>query len=102
MTAMVLSMVLLGLITFVYRFSFISAPGKKIAEKIPAKFLLLLAPTAFTAIIANNILANQASPEELRQKTIVAAVSLVVAYFTRSMLATVLFGLGLLYLIQHF
>lgn len=101
MTTLVLAMLLLGLITFFYRYSFISGPGKKIAEKIPEKFLLLLAPTAFSAIIANNMLSQRSSPEELRQKTLVAALSLLVAYFSRSVLATVLFGLGLLYILQN-
>lgn len=100
MPLMILAVTLLGLITFLYRFSFISRPGKKIAERIPAAFLLLLAPTAFTAIIVNNILAHQANPGELQQKTAVATLSLAVAYFTRSMLATALFGLVALYLWQ--
>ena len=102
MTAMILSMLLLGLITFFYRFSFISAPGRKIAQKIPEKFLLLLAPTTFSAIIANNILSSPSAPGELRQKLMVAVLALFVAYLTRSILATVLFGLGVLYLLQNY
>jgi branched-subunit amino acid transport protein len=102
MTSLILSMILLGAITYLYRYSFISGPGRKIAEKIPEKFLLLLAPTAFSAIIANNMLAQHPGPEELRQKTLVAALSVVVAYFSRSVLATVLFGLGLLYILQNY
>jgi branched-subunit amino acid transport protein len=102
MTALILSMILLGLITFLYRYSFISGPGRKVAEKIPEKFLLLLAPTAFSAIIANNMLSQHHSPEELRQKSMVAAISVVVAYISRSVLATVLFGLGLLYILQNY
>lgn len=102
MTALLLAMLLLGLITFLYRYSFISGPGRKIAEKIPEKFLLLLAPTAFSAIIANNMLSQHSGPEELRQKSMVAACSVLVAYFSRSVLATVLFGLGLLYILQNY
>jgi branched-subunit amino acid transport protein len=93
--------VALGLVTFLYRFSFISAPGRKIASKIPPALLQLLGPTAFTAIMVNNLLSQPVSPAEFRQRGLVMALALPVAYFSRSMLVTVLFGLGLLYFLQH-
>ena len=75
-TAIVISICLLGVITFVYRFSFISNQGKKIAEKIPQDFLRLLAPSTFAAIITNNLLSHQSSPEDLKLKGIVAVLAL--------------------------
>lgn len=98
----VIAIFLLGLITFLYRYSFVSSMGRRIAEKIPQDFLKLLAPATFTAIVVNNLLASQGNPIEFRQKILVAGISLPVAYFTKSMVTTVLFGLGLLYLIQNF
>lgn len=96
------AILLLGLITFLYRYSFISPFGRRIAEKIPTDFLKLLAPTTFTAIVVNNLLTSQHHPEEFRQKLIVALVSLPIAFLTKSMVATVVFGLGLLYLLQNY
>lgn len=98
----VIAAIILGIITYLYRFSFISAKGKKFAEKIPPQFLMLLAPATFSAIIANNILSHQANPQELKQKIIVAALALPVAYLTKNIIVTLVFGLGLLYVIQNF
>ena len=95
-------MLLLGAITFCYRFSFISSRGKALAEKIPEDFLKLLAPAAFTAIVTNNLLSTHGEPEELQLKFAVAAVSVVVAYFTKSMMTTLVFGLLLLYFLQNY
>ena len=93
---------ILGLITFFYRYSFISSQGRKFAEKISPTFLRLLAPATFSAIIANNILGSQSNPTEFEQKILVASLALVVAYFTKSVTATLIFGLGLLYVLQNF
>ncbi len=98
----VLSIFLLGLITFLYRYSFINSYGRKIAEKIPQDFLKLLAPATFTAIITNNLLASQAHPLEFRQKIVVAVIAIPVAYYSKSIVGTVIFGLGLLYLFQNY
>lgn len=95
----VLAMFILGLITFFYRYSFISAQGKKIAEKIPVSFLQLIAPATFAAIIFNGILASQSNPAVFRVRLLVAALALVVAYWTESILATVVVGLAVLYLL---
>ncbi len=96
------AMILLGAITFCYRFSFISSWGKKWADRIPADFLRLLAPATFTAIVVNNIVSQPAEPAEFRLKILVSLLSMVVAYWTRSILMTLLFGLILLYLLQNF
>ena len=101
-TAIVISICLLGVITFVYRFSFISNQGKKIAEKIPQDFLRLLAPSTFAAIITNNLLSHQSSPEDLKLKGIVAVLALLVAYLTKSIVTTLVFGLVLLYILQNY
>jgi branched-subunit amino acid transport protein len=98
----VLAILLLGLITFLYRYSFVSSYGRLVAEKIPQDFLKLLAPATFTAIVMNNLLANHQHPLEFRQKVMVAVISLPVAYFTKSMVTTVIFGLGLLYVFQNY
>lgn len=96
------SIFLLGAITFLYRYSFINSYGRRIAEKIPQEFLKLLAPATFTAIVTNNLLSSQANPAEFQQKLIVAIISMPVAFLTKSMVATVVFGLGLLYLLQNY
>lgn len=101
-TEILLSISLLGVVTFIYRYSFISNHGKKIAERIPQDFLKLLAPATFAAIIANNMVAHQTNPEDLKQKSIVAILSLLVAYFTKSIMATLAFGLILLYVLQNY
>lgn len=90
----------LGIITFFYRYSFISPQGKQIAEKIPVKLLSLLAPATFSAIIANHFLAHQSNPHELQLKVIVAVLSILVAYFTKNAVATLAFGLTLLHFLQ--
>ena len=99
---LVLSIVLLGVITFFYRFSFVHPKGRKLAEKIPPEFLALLAPATFSAIIANNLITSQSNSVEFQQKIQVAVLALAVAYFTRNIVATLAFGLGLLALLQHF
>lgn len=100
---LVLSIFLLGAITFCYRFSFVQAKGRQLAEKIPPEFLALLGPATFSAIIANNLLASQSDPAEFKRKIIVSLLALLVAAFTRSIVATLIFGLGLLALLQsHF
>lgn len=101
-TSIFLAMCLLGAITFFYRFSFISERGKKVAAQIPDNFLKLLAPAAFTAIVTNSLLSAKGSPQEIQLKMAVAAASLVVAYFTKSMVFTLLFGLILLFLLQSY
>lgn len=90
----------LAAITFGYRYSFVSAPGKRLASRIPAALLSLLAPATFAAIIVNSLLAQRGAPD-FGAKLSVAALSLVVAYWTRSMLGTLAFGLGLLYAWAH-
>lgn len=100
--AIILNMCLLGFITFCYRYSFISRQGKKIAEKIPPNFLALLGPAVFTSIIANNILSNQSNPLEFKQKIFVVFAAFFVAYLTKNVVATLAFGLGLLYCLQNF
>ena len=102
LSEIVLSITLLGIITFIYRYSFISDQGRKIAEKIPQDFLKLLAPATFAAIIANNLVSHQSNSEDLKQKSIVAVLSLIVAYFTKSIVATLAFGLILLYVMQNY
>lgn len=97
---LVFAIFLLGAITFCYRFSFVHPRGRRLAQKIPREFLALLAPATFSAIIANNLLSSQASAEEFHQKIAVAFLALIVAYFTRSIIATLVFGLGLLAFLQ--
>jgi branched-subunit amino acid transport protein len=99
--SLIFSILLLGTITYFYRFSFISIRGRKYAEKIPQNFLNLLAPATFSAIIANNILAHQNNPAELKTKIIVACFALIVARLTKNIVVTLLFGLGVLYILQH-
>lgn len=93
---------LLGAITFLYRYSFINSYGRKVAERIPQEFLKLLAPATFTAIVANNLLSSQGNPTEFQQKLIVALISMPIALLTKSMVATVVFGLTLLYVLQNY
>lgn len=93
----IISMLLLGSITFFYRYAFISSQGKKWADKIPAHFLQLLAPATFAAIIINSLLAAQSNPPVFRARLIVAVTSLIVAHWTKNILATLVFGLSLLY-----
>ncbi|HVK61851.1 MAG TPA: AzlD domain-containing protein [Bdellovibrionales bacterium] len=100
--SIVIAMLLLGGITFAYRYSFISSHGRKFAARIPEGLLKLLAPATFTAIIANSILSAQSDPQVLKQKLVVAGCSVIVAFVTKSIIATLAFGLILLYLIQHF
>ncbi|HRO66855.1 MAG TPA: AzlD domain-containing protein [Pseudobdellovibrionaceae bacterium] len=98
---LVFSIFLLGAITFCYRFSFVHPKGRQLAEKIPPGFLALLGPATFSAIIANNLLASQSDPAELQRKIVTALLALAVAYFTKSVVATLIFGLGLLACLQH-
>jgi branched-subunit amino acid transport protein len=100
--AMIASIFLLGLITYSYRYSFISARGKEIAKRIPQNLLRLLAPATFSAIIANSLLSGQNNPKELSQKLIVAGLSLAVAYLTKNIIATIIFGLILLHFLQAY
>lgn len=90
---LLLGMMALGLITFCYRYSFISSAGRRIGEKIPTKLLALLGPAVFTAIITNNILSYQNQPQEFQNKIVAATASLMVAYFTRNVVVTLVFGL---------
>ncbi len=91
---------LLGLITFLYRYSFVSSQGKKVAQRIPPSFLMLLGPATFTAIVINNLLASQ-KMTDFHLKGIVLCVSAFVAYFTKSIMATLAFGLIFLYYLQN-
>lgn len=93
----IVAMCLLGTITFFYRFAFISERGKKLADKVPTGFLQLLAPATFAAIIINSILSTQHDPNVLKPRLIVALTSLIVAHWTKNILATLVFGLSLLY-----
>ena len=97
----ILAMFSLGAITFFYRYSFVSTQGKKVAAKIPVKFLQLLAPATFAAIIFNGLMASKANPEVFQERAVVSILSLFVAYWTESILTTMIFGLSLLYLINH-
>ena len=94
-------MIALGLITFSYRYSFISTWGRKVGAKIPTNLLALLGPAVFTVIITNNILSYQNQPTEFQNKIVVAGLALVVAYFTKSVIGTVLFGLVLLHFLSN-
>jgi len=97
----ILGMVFLGLITFSYRYSFVSRHGKKLAQKIPPKFLALLGPAVFASIITNNILSHQGDFQQFKNKILVALTSLIVAYFTKNVVVTLVFGLVLLNFIQN-
>lgn len=99
--ALLFSIFLLGFITFCYRFSFVHPKGRRLAEKIPPEFLALLGPATFSAIIANNLLASQSDPAEFQRKAVVALLALGVAFFTKSIIATLASGLGLLALLQY-
>ncbi len=90
----------LGLITFLYRYSFVSSHGKKIAQRIPPSFLMLLGPATFTAIVVNNLMSSQKSAD-FHLKGIVLCISAFVAYFTKSIMATLVFGLLFLYYLQN-
>lgn len=100
MTQIVLAMLLLGAITYFYRFSFLSHTGARVAEKIPPRLLKLLGPATFTAIIANNLSLSKATPETFHNQLIVTAFALIVAHQTKSILATLIFGLLALYVLQ--
>lgn len=100
--AMLLAVFLLGGVTFLYRYSFISGAGRKIAAKIPAEFLRLLAPATFVAIIVNSLLASQSDPRDFGQKALVALLAFGVAALTRSIVVTLVFGLVALYVLQNF
>lgn len=95
---MILSMIfLLGGVTFFYRFAFISSLGKKWVEIIPTRFLQLLAPATFAAIIVNSLISSAQNPDVLKPRLIVALSSLIVAHWTKNILITLVFGLSLLY-----
>lgn len=100
--SLIIAMFILGGITFSYRYAFISDLGKGLANKIPEKFLRLLGPSTFSAIIANNILNTPASDQEFKQKVIVATLALLIAYISKSIIVTLVFGMGLLFLLQNF
>lgn len=100
--SIVIGFSILGLITFLYRYSFISSQGRKYAEKVSPKFLRLLGPATFAAIIANNLLASSADTKEFKQKVVVSCLALMVAYFSKSVMLTLVFGLGLLYILQNY
>ena len=93
----VFSMFILGAITFFYRYAFLTSQGKKWADKIPANFLQLLAPATFAAIIINSLLVTQNNPPVFKARLIVAVTSVIVAHWTKNILATLVFGLSLLY-----
>lgn len=99
---MLLAIGLLGLITFLYRFSFLSDRGGQLSNRLPQEFLRLLAPATFAAIITNNIISHPENAQDLRNKTITAALSLVVAYATKNIIVTVIFGLAVLYALGFF
>jgi branched-subunit amino acid transport protein len=92
---------LLGSITFLYRYSFVSEKGKKIAQKVPPSFLALLAPATFTAIVINNLMSNQ-NLADFHFKVLVLCISSLVAYVTKSIMLTLIFGLTLLYYLQNY
>lgn len=100
--SLLLAFLILGLITFLYRYSFISSVGQKVSNRIPREFLQFLAPATFTSIIVNNILAYRSDGTNFKKILIVAVLSAGVAYKTKNIIATLLFGLGLLYILQNF
>lgn len=91
------AMILLGAVTFFYRFAFMSPLGQKWADRVPSRFLQLLAPATFAAIVINSLISAQNTADALRPRLIVALTSLAVAYWTKNILATLVFGLSLLY-----
>ena len=90
-------MCVLGLLTFLYRFAFVSNLGKKLADKIPIQFLQLLAPATFAAIIVNNMISSHTDSTSLTPRFTVATICLGLAYWTESILLTLLVGLTTLY-----
>jgi branched-subunit amino acid transport protein len=93
----ILSILILGSITFFYRFAFFSSFGKKWADLIPTRFLQLLAPATFAAIIMNSLLIAQTNTPAFRARLIVGLTSLILAHWTKNILATLVFGLSFLY-----
>lgn len=93
---------ILGAITYMYRFSFINRKGRQIAERIPQSFLNLLAPATFAAIVASNLATHKGTAYELQLKIAVLVLSIFVAAFTRSIMATLAFGLILLYALKTY
>lgn len=91
------SILILGFITFLYRFAFMSSIGQQLSHKIPNYFFKILAPATFTAIITQSFLNNQNESQDLKTKFLTLIISVFIAYRTRSVLLTVIFGLSLLY-----
>lgn len=96
------AILVLGFITFCYRYSFVSAYGRRLAGRIPREFLELLAPATFSAIIAGHLMSHRNDPSGFPPLLVTAALSMGVAYATRSMLVTLVFGLGVLAVLQGF
>jgi branched-subunit amino acid transport protein len=101
-SSIALALFLLGIITYAYRFSFLSQKGSQLAEKIPPKVLKFLGPATFSAVIANNLINIKSDPHDIKLKMIAILASLVVAGLTKSILFTLIFGLGLLFALQTF
>ena len=91
------AMFVLGGVTFFYRYAFISSFGKKWSEKVPSRFLQLLAPATFAAIVMNSLISSGSDSNVFKPRLIVALTSLIVAHWTKNILATLVFGLSLLY-----
>lgn len=93
----VIAMLILGGLTFFYRYAFISSIGKRWADRIPTSLLQLLAPATFAAIIFNNLVFSHPESTPMQPRLIVAALALILAYWTESILVTLIFGLTTLY-----
>ncbi len=93
----VTSMLILGGLTFFYRYAFISLMGKKLSDRIPTALLQLLAPATFAAIIFNNLLFSHSESTAIRPRLIIATLALALAFWTESILITLIFGLTALY-----
>lgn len=98
--AVALALLALGIITYAYRYSFLSQRGAQLAEKVPPKVLKFLGPATFSAVIANNLVHIKADPVNMKLKIIVTFFSLFVAALTKSILWTLIFGLTCLATLQ--
>ena len=93
-----------GLMTFAIRFSFISGGRHLTLSPRFQKLLRYVPPAVLSALIAPEILIRQGAfdPSLDNPRLWAGAVAVLVALFTRNVLATIAAGMTALWLAQHF
>ncbi len=96
------TLVAVGAVTFLYRFSCFGRASERKVDPRWSRALRFVPPAAFAALVSPELVGGAAARALLNPRLAAAAVAALVAWKTRNVLLTIASGMAALHLIQRF